>query len=123
MATHRGIRGQRSAEEGSSIFVGHVIGDLEHETLVSSPLVSIAAESLFAAGPLAVVSTDHAFGAKVFVTALAVFALKASSRLSTNTDTIADLDILNVFTNSSTSTNNFVTNNTRIVSRTPTGIL
>jgi len=115
----RRVCGNTGAEKGSNLLTLEGIGDLKSKVLVSTDVRSETTVSDTAIGVCAVVSVDH-IRAVVFVLVVAELALQARRDLGTNTNTVADLDLADLVTNSDSLADDFVTNAERTLEVSPT---
>ncbi|KAI6747715.1 hypothetical protein HG531_008257 [Fusarium graminearum] len=114
----RRVSGDTGAEKRSDLLALEGIGNLEGKVLVSTDVRSETTVSDTAIRVFAVVSVDHV-RAVVFVLVVAELALEARRNLSTNTNTVANLDLADLVTNSYSLANNFVTNTERTLKVSP----
>jgi hypothetical protein len=105
----RRISGDTGAEKRSNLLALESIGNLKGKVLVSTDMRSETTVSDTAIRVFAVVGVDH-IRAVVFVLVFAELALEARRDLSTNTNTVADLDLADLVANSDSLANDFVTN-------------
>jgi hypothetical protein len=115
------VDGNTTAKHGSSIGGLNSFGDLDDEGTVGAVVVGVATVGLVLA-----VGVDGSVGvdgllAVGHVAVLAVNTLEARLGLGTNTDAVADLDVLNLLANTDSLANNLVANAARVGSWAPAG--
>ena len=84
-----------TAQHRRSIRAVNTIGYLQHEVAVRTVVRSVTTVRLAAVRPLSTVGV-RGLGAVVLVTGLALLALEARAGLGTDSDTVADLNVLDV---------------------------
>jgi hypothetical protein len=115
------VDGDTTAKHGSSIGRLDTLGNLDDEGTVGAVVVGVATVGLVLA-----VGVDGSVGvdgllAVGHVAVLAVNALEARLGLGTNTDTVADLDVLDLLANTDSLADNLVADAARVGSWAPTG--
>jgi hypothetical protein len=113
-----------TTEERSGNFGSELVRNLYNKMFRTSPLLSETTISLIFGSVFITIieGPDSMRRTQVFHVLLTEITLATRSRLTANTTTVTDLDARNVLTDLGHFTNDFVTNNTREFSRSPTFI-
>src|SRR6478735_1044362 len=111
-----------AAEKGGCVFIGHVVRNLADKRLIPTPLVSVASIGFLTRRPVVIVGQDDALFTHVFFSLSTIRALFARAAERTQTGSIAYLEPADVLADLGHHTRDFMSWNTGIIRRMPSGI-